>query len=124
MILRALTILSALTISPFAEAASYRCQTKGFCTNALSCKPDDAYFVARTIPGGRMQFGWEDSDARFAGTPIRKDQVTLYVATDAPGSVQTFALAYDLSATMSVISVFDDQFYHSFQAMTCVEVTK
>jgi len=117
--------LGLLPLAPLtAEAASYRCQTKGFCTNNVSCKPDDAYLEARDLPGGKMRFGWEESDARFVGDPIVKDQMVVYVASQNPGSIQAFTLADNLQGTMSVISVFGDDLYHSIQALTCVETSR
>ncbi|MEM1388903.1 MAG: hypothetical protein AAF748_11355 [Pseudomonadota bacterium] len=126
MLLRSLPVFLLLaSAAPEASAATFRCQTKGFCTNSVSCKPDDAVLTARTLPGGRMQFGWEENDTRFVGDPIRKQNITVYVSTQANDrSVQTFTLANNMQATMSVMSYFQDQLYHSIQSLTCVETSK
>ncbi|KPP91052.1 MAG: hypothetical protein HLUCCA08_14030 [Rhodobacteraceae bacterium HLUCCA08] len=102
------------------EARSLSCQTRGFCTNDVSCSPDDAVLLVDLLENGTALFGW-DGQTRFAGIPVEKDGLTIYMALDGSVAVQQFTLADDLEATMSVQTIIFDNLYHSIQALTCVE---
>ncbi len=109
----ALTLLGTAAV-----AQNFDCQTRGYCTNALECAPDDERFAIRANADGTASFGWVDQTA-FTAKPIQRDGFTTWVSTSNPSSVQMLTLADDLSATFSVVGAFQG-LYHSIQSLTCV----
>lgn len=102
------------------EARTLSCQTRGFCTNDVSCSPDDAVLLVDLMENGTALFGWE-GQVRFTGIPVEKPGFTIYMALGGEVAVQQFTLASDMTATMSVQTIIFDNLYHSIQSLTCLE---
>ena len=115
---RALTVLIALLVPAVAGAQSLRCQTSGYCTADLECFPDDEFFRIVVNPDQTATFGWEGS-FQFTAKPLRRDGFTAYINASEAGSIQTLALADDLTATFSLSAIILDELYTSFQVLTC-----
>lgn len=117
----AAALLCSLPLAAHAqEARSLSCQTRGFCTNEVTCTPDDAVLLVELLPNGTATFGWE-GQVSFVGVPVEKPGFTAYLSLNGERSIQTFTLAQDMSATMSVQTIIFDSLYHSIQSLTCVE---
>jgi hypothetical protein len=100
-----------------AEAQSLRCQTAGYCTNALECFDDSSIFILRDAKG-HVLMGWQD-DVVFPTAGVAYDGFTLYEHRGSPASIQTLVVAADLTATFSISTILFGSLYTSFQALVC-----
>ncbi len=119
--IKAPLIVAATLLATPALAQNYDCQTRGYCTNALECSPDDERFTIRAQPDGTSAFGWVGS-ATFSAKPIRRDAFTVWMNTSNSESIQMLSLSNNgVDATFAVMLDIGG-FYHSMQALTCARV--
>lgn len=116
---RPILALACLTVAVPAMAQNYDCQTRGYCTNALECAPDDERFTIRAQPDGTSTFGWLNA-YQFTAKPTRRPGYTAWITTNEPAAIQTLTLSDNgVDATFAVIMDIGG-LYHSIQALTCV----
>jgi len=108
---------------PFSvNAKELRCVSAGYCTYDLTCDVNDLAetLIVKFGKGNRAEFGWDEADARFIATGVRKNDFTVYAA-GSDSATQTFVLADNMTASMSVTTHFLNELYVSFHRLTCQE---